>query len=457
MKSPAVAIIFALIALRFIFIGDTPFINDEPWFVGFGLDFLETGKWLTLGLEGKMGVKYGPYTAWFFGALLAISKNLLTVVALKVFVISAIQCVASWFLWKSVENISKWFLVPIFASLYLFIYSRMLWDLQISLTFLAVSAYLYFLKEERSYKLLVSLIALVLSTLTHLMSLPTALAIGVHFLATRWRWMRENKMATLGLVAVFLVIGGPYYQYVLTSDLGNKGDFSLDHRSFFFAFFGSRFFTTFDFSYFLGKKWQVFSQLSCLTWLPYLVSFLGLGISLKRIFNDRLKAEPAILLGLLIVFFHLIFSFTSQLRTHPHYYNGAWMGMFLMLLIGLRELWKRKWFQKCYAVYLGALCFYLAVFIVKIHNDSGNRLPGYGPTLANQMAIAHELNAYAEEPVVKSEAWHTTTFPHTLAFIRKLDRLDNPDRVQLNEATSFVIKYQSESTQNGALVLVPAN
>ncbi|MBT7608831.1 MAG: hypothetical protein HN576_03690, partial [Bacteriovoracaceae bacterium] len=286
-----VVIVSILISLRFLFMEDITFINDEPWFLGFGLDILETKKFLTLGLEGKMGVKYGPYTAWFYGLLLSISKNLLTIAYLKTGIISFFTLVAGIVGIRSQKNLSYWLLIPLFSSLYLFNYSRLLWDLEISTTFLAVSFYLSFLKDEKKIKIYIALLTCVFATLTHLMSLPTALALGIHFLIFKRQWIKNNLIAFFGLLLLFLSVGGPYYYYVLTTPRIERVAFDPDFRCFFYSFFGARFLTTFDFSYFLGKNWQfiegtpqvinhIILYLSALTWLPYPVSFFGLYLSI---------------------------------------------------------------------------------------------------------------------------------------------------------------------------------
>lgn len=143
-----------LVALRFVWIGDASFISDEPLFVDLGYQFMQTGNFMTLGLKGKMGVHYGPYTAWFFRVLLEISKNLIVVTYLKTFIVTIMTLVSALWLVKSVDWIKLHFIIPIFASLFIFIYSRMLWDLNISMTFLAFAAYISFVKSNRFWKIL---------------------------------------------------------------------------------------------------------------------------------------------------------------------------------------------------------------------------------------------------------------------------------------------------------------
>ena len=163
------------------------------------------------------------------------------------------------------------------------------------------AAYLWFLKRERPWQLFVAMLFSVLATLTHLMSLPTVIGIMAHSIIFRSRWIVKHRYHVILHLSIVLSIALPYNIYVLTTPKNAAVPWG-GFESLLFPFFGTRFFTTFSFSYFLGDGWQgypflpsiynkLITGLSTFTWFPYPVSWCGFGIGIFTLYRVFLRAD----------------------------------------------------------------------------------------------------------------------------------------------------------------------
>lgn len=450
---------FLLIAIvvRLIFPGDAPFILDEPHFLELGLKFKETLNPMIWGMKGKMGLLYGPYTSWFFGALFFITDNLIHMVFLKSLIITAMTFTCCWWLKNLLTNFQTLFLLPVFGSLFLLMDARHLWELNIPSTIVAFTFYIAFIKYERLSYLVVSVVFLSFALLTHLMCLPLVLAIVLHFFIYKWTWILQNKLKLLLLAGIVLLLNGPYFYYLLNFFMGERtpSNSKLDMRAFVYALNVGRLFTTHDFSYFLGKNWMKLHTLpdflnsfiavaSGITWLAYPVSWFGIfkvfQLNFQKIkksnFLYSLKGlnlkEQVLLLSLAVVVFHLLLSFYSELRGHPHYYNGVWPAGLVLFWFGLENFWNKKYFQQVYLVYCSTLFFYLIHCAYVIHNNGGSRSVHYGPTLSNQYALAQEIKKIKNPDAIEAIAFHPKNFPQALSFlIRNSAKNEQGDKYEI--------------------------
>ncbi len=109
-----------------------------------------------------------------------------------------------------------------------------------------------------------------------------------------------------------------------------------------------------------------------------------------------------------------------QRHTHPHYYNGMWIGYAYFLWTALDGIRLRS-VQACLGAALAfALLLLTAKMVLQIHRDGGNRGIHFGATLQNQLEIVHRLAAFHPDSPLRIEVKNFLMFPHALSILRKL-------------------------------------
>ena len=118
-----------LILARFIFLGDTPFINDQP-ILQLLLDTHE--EWGTRPVHGLYGshlIPYGPTALWLYDAIRLFSLDHYFI--LIVFI--TLQCLGLVLFYLALCNLfsksnAVWPFLLATSSPYLYFYSRLMWD-----------------------------------------------------------------------------------------------------------------------------------------------------------------------------------------------------------------------------------------------------------------------------------------------------------------------------------------
>jgi hypothetical protein len=424
-----------LIILRFIFPGDVSFIQDEANFLKTALKANQAGEWFTLGFEGARGIKYGPVAIYYFRVLISLTKNVLFISLLNTFFITTLTLfslskIATYSTYKR-----KNLLLVAFASPYLWFYSRMIWDnsLNIALIGLALSYYLEFYKSNRLRPLAFSLLLMNLSIQIHLMSLCILIPVIFHMMLRKREALYRSKKTVFALLILNIAILSPYLSYLVPQylSLAHKST-SRPFKSFYLPMLGSRIFTTFDFSYFLGRKWQltfpvellryVVVALNSITWLAYFLSIRTIFKSAK----DRL-VEPFLELSLFIIIFQMILYYTQGTYGHPHYYVISWIPH-LILIVNAIESLKSKTLGNLYM--FSSICS-LMIIVVHVHYNMGSRSHRYGPTLENQIAVAKKLVVLNPKEMQLS-SFHAKTYPTTLLFLRDLEKINHKEVEDIN-------------------------
>ena len=78
--------------LPLVWIGDAPFINDEPLLMAAAIEANSKGALAPMGLLGTFGFTYGPAPTWMYQVLLAVTHDLVLVAALH----TALMAAATW-------------------------------------------------------------------------------------------------------------------------------------------------------------------------------------------------------------------------------------------------------------------------------------------------------------------------------------------------------------------------
>jgi hypothetical protein len=424
------SVIILLIMLRFIFPGDVSFIQDEANFLKIALKANQAGEWFTLGFEGARGIKYGPVSIYYFRVLILLTENVLYISLLNTIFITTLTIltlskVAKFSTYK-IENL----LLVAFTSPYLWFYSRMIWDnsLNIALIGLALSFYLEFYKSNRLKPLAFSLFLMNLSIQIHLMSICILIPVIFHMILRKREILYQSKKTLFFLFILNSAILSPYLSYLIPQYLNVVyKSTARPFKSFYLPMLGSRIFSTFDFSYFLGKKWQltfpieslryIVVAINSITWLAY---FLSIKTIVKSVKERRLG--PLLELSLFIMLFQMVLYYTQGTYGHPHYYVISWLPHLILIVKGIESL-KNKTVGYLYVS--SSFCS-LIIIAVHIHYNMGSRSHRYGPTLKNQIAVARKL-ADLRPKAIQLSSFHAKTYPTTLFFLRDLEKINHKE------------------------------
>lgn len=434
---PFVVLILAVLS-RFVWLGDIPFICDEPLLIGRSLDALSSGVFPTHGLMGTRGIEYGPIPTWLYAVLLSISHDVFLVSFAKLLLIT----VGTVWALKRLQTLlpqmdSRWFFFPLLSP-YLWFYSRDLWDNSwlTATNLLCMVLYLDSLWRERRSSIFWLGVAAACSLGTHLMGIPLIAAIAVHLV---WR-ERESLLSNAGswvagVVAALLILS-PYILHLWASPPTMVSVATPDRvGAFLEAWLGIRFFSAVGFEYFLGHDWlrpvqatapvKILSVALIAGTALILVAYLaGLVSGIQRfIRGDRSQESRALELSLLALLFHAVLTGWQGVKGHPHYYSGIWPAVFLVTWEGMGIV--SKWRTGRGAIAIWAVCS-LAVLIMMpglVHLRHGSRSLHYGPTLQNLWEISRTMNQ-GNVTRWSSEAAHPRDFPQSLDVLRRLGKAD---------------------------------
>ena len=447
-----------------LWIGDTPFINDEPLLLNIALKANEQGDFFTLGLMGTKGLQYGPVPIWFYRALLFVTHNIYVLAFLKTLLVFFANALGIYYFFRLLPRWNFHTAVLIFVSPFLWFYGRSLWDncLNITLTLWGFVAYFYFFKTRHFGWLSITVFCLAAAFQVHLMSLPFIAAVTIHLIVFNRQFLCQNwkKILLLALCVSFFMKDYVYYLITLP-ELSSSSHFTGSVRSFFFPFYGGQFFSLHGFYYFLGKRWLAPIPdffLSLTGWI-ILLPIYGIFRSFKDCYQKvKIKAQfdfedhlAFVCLTWFVAFISL--SFLKNLRSDPHYYNSAWFLYFVLLNIALNALWNRTWIRKLFYIH-GAIMFVSLISImILLHHRHGTRSLHYGATLENQVEVATELNKYGSTHQWISKAENPHWFPHAINLLRNLEPASLSTAPTQDK--SFEILYAEDNVYDGKIVLGP--
>ncbi len=437
-------------AARLLFPGDVPFIADEPLLIEGALNGLESGQVATTGLQGTRGAAYGAAPTWFYQAMLLFTSDLRMVVVVKIVLVTVLTGVGLFLLGRSVSGLSLPLGAFAFLSPYLWFYARDLWDnsFGVPLTAMLMGTYAAFHASGRTRWLVASAAFVVLSLMTHLMTIPLVGAVLLHFVVSHRRRFMEDRsfaFASGGLAAASALALLPYLRTVTS---GPAGDllWSPSPRALLFALDGFRIFTLRGFDYVIGdwSAWGLAPALVALSCLSYGAGGWGM-VLLNRRLRERDVWGPtgrsgedeygesggapvpgdasgalAAVVALTLVFFVIVAN-GKRLVEHPHYYNGVWIAFFALWWWGMDDLAQRLWARRLFVVQSAAMAIVLVGLVAWLHLNVGTRSLHHGPTLANQMAVAAELERLGVEDAPPSPAHHPRLFPQAIRVLRRLD------------------------------------
>jgi hypothetical protein len=433
---------FLLVALvlgsvRFLWPGDVPFRLDEALVVRMAAKDNEKAVLAVHGLATPRSTS-GPVPVWIYQAVLASHASFYTLWWIKVSIFTAALFYAGLRLLRSLPFLRPETLILLGLSPYVWFYSRDLWDnsWEIALSAVALPSYLGFCCRPNRRDMLLTLVALTLGLLTHLMMVAPLLGITVHFVLFHRAWGRRHAGFLLLVGAACGAVAWPYLGYLLRHRrlsvpshlwLRNVGGAAN-------ALLAPRYFMLIGFDYVAGLFWwlpppevplglRVIVPIAfAVTGIAVVYFFIGLREScrcVRRAYEARHWDRKAELLTLFLLIYlaHAAIGGLKQLGDFPHYLNALWLVIFVFVSLGVTAMWAEKRWRRTFWVY--GLCLWIGLLYVigNIHVHSGTR-HRYGPTLKNQFAVADGLCRYPIDTPVVRELSDRGTFPKTVRTLR---------------------------------------
>ena len=443
--------------------GDVPFINDEPQLIGSAISANAQGRLATMGLMGTYGFTYGPAPTWVYQLLMAVSRALVLVAALHALLMAVSTAVALWWLSRSLR-LWIWFAPVPLLSPYFWFYARALWDntFLLPLSALAVAGYAAHLERRSVAGLHVAVACMLLIPLTHLMGLALIVPLGVHMALTRWRSVWAHKVSLTAIAALIAWLAFPYWRYLASPRPPSPpGDGTV--AGWLFPLTGGRLLSADALDYFYGPapvSGLLFSAGVAVSSIAYalvwgglvLAAFLVARAAAQHMWTTRAHVA-SIALGAVVC--QSVLDGISGRYQHPHYHNGTWIVFVLLAwmtvdLASARRAALRWTAVAATAALAAAVTAAVAGLALGLHRTGGTR-EVYGPTLANQQAIARRLADYAPTSDVQVQVSMWERFPHTPAILRDLHRSRRSDLPRRD----LVVRYASEDPASGAIEVAP--
>jgi 4-amino-4-deoxy-L-arabinose transferase-like glycosyltransferase len=407
-----IAITVALGSLPLLWIGNVCFTVDEPVLIEKALSANAAGRLEVIGLEGSRGFPYGPVPTWIYQALLAVTHDLVWVAALRCALSCAVIVASLSWLARSLT------LPPAFAwvlvlSPYLWFYGRILWDnpMLLPLSSLVLASTIAFLKQPRTWKLVLTFGCLLAMSLIHLMSVAIAVPVALYLLLTERRALLRAWLPLGVVLAVTVLAVWPYLETLATRQVGPGSGPRFRLESMGFAWQAARFISATGLDYHFRDGWPERFLFPGASWFVVLTGVVahglfGLGVVVaartilkgKRSQGLELRRRAAVLL-LAIVFGQMAVNMATATFNHPHYYNATWIAAAVLVWLGADTIWR---YTAARAVFVGHALMLAAATLGIAWNmrKHGGDQRTYGPTLSNQVAVGREIAALRPSEVL---------------------------------------------------------
>lgn len=429
-----VAAAFLMIGYRFLNLGLSPFILDEPQILRGSYEQLQTGDWRSASpLLGTKGLPYGPSAFWFYGLvqrifgldpavsilamclLLSLSHILLAGALAKAFN-------GGWILFAT---LIAW----IASSPYLFFWSRLAWD---QLVLVSSSLAVALMARPRFGWVKATALGLVLGigVSAHLMILPLLIAVFVGgIIVQRWSPMTKRLTLLTASILALIAVNIPYILFLVHNSPESSPIPDPSLASFFNQLLGpARISTHWGIDYLFEGAWDDFLAFTGSARYFFGQAFpslaLAIGVSLPGIIlalKSPAKHQRLIgLLGLLAwLGYALAYGFFG-IYPHAHYQFPTWW----IIAAGLAAtLWWLGARNRHLAFWVGAMVWVVALvqfsFLVSwvqyIRTRQGTQGINYSVPLETQKRVI-ETACSALEPTVSIEDY-TLLFPDSLEYV----------------------------------------
>ena len=418
-----IALVSAACLLRLLWIGDVPFIVDEPRLMAHALQLNAEGRWAVHGISGSRLVHYGPLPAWIYQVALPAADNPMQIVWWKTCVVTAVTA-GALFVWGRLlpRGTAALLWVALLAPYY-WKQSRDLWDISwtVPLGLAAWAGYLAFDARPSRGRLAVVLAGLTGLLLTHLVSVPVIAAIGLHLVWRHHAWLWSRRVSILAIGALCLAVASPYLRY-----LTHAGEALADPQASWSNAFGGLLmfqpYTVFSIEGGMGEAWWrypgfpaavsvLFNTMRWATLLAAVLFALGIwaaarGRGKRAPVGNRTVATADAVALLAFGLWVPLAVFKGLTGFSPNYFN-PFAGVLLHFLWrgagAMTGTWERRPVRAAVgrgviATWALSLCVCLGAIHWRVHDGQGTRGSAWGPTLANQWALAQEIARLPNAP-----------------------------------------------------------
>ena len=406
---------FIVLLLLFAVPGMTPWINDEPLYLGYALKCNDTLSLAVRSGTGNVGITYGPFAIWFYQILLLFTFSPYLLVVLKVLITASVSVWALKNICKVLKLDWKWCFIFLFASPFAWHYARVLWDnvLLFPLSLCLLAFVCRFIQEEKStfQNACGAGVCGCFMLLLHPMSLPVvALFPFVLFMDILARKNEERKKIRgygivffAGLVAAVPALWFYLPQFIrklqnnAAAFSGSSGNMKegtirslLAYMENLSGYGYEKWFIpelTDDFS----GKFYFFVGLLLMVILSILL-FGGIFFTVKKIWKKEFTEE--VMLGsfcICILIGKIIMEFLLQLKIFPHYQMPVVPVAGVLVLLGAKYILKNG---RGLTVVKASSCVMVILTIsifLTIYFHDGTKSFVYGPTLGNQFEMVRKV------------------------------------------------------------------
>lgn len=394
---------FLLIALRFLWLGDTVYILDEA-FLQIRIDEnLAAGIIPFSNSRGSsIPLPYGPGGLWFYMLVRQISwEPLVNVVAHLL-----VQGIGLFFFERAVRRAygveaAAWCFVLAASSPLLFFYARHPWDNTLLIPLTAMVLWLLQKWKEGASEIWVhvGLGAVAGYALnTHLMFGPVMVGLSLTVLLgnlQRYGWKKLRGWAlSFAFAITALTVLTPYLMEAIgiaTAELPFENSRTRQHwgdaRNLWWIFQRTALFSSLfnariqlddvrtHLYTFAGPVAALFFKIDFFGWFGKLAAWLSAFAVLFAFFRGKLERDPIRLFAALSFFFVLLVYQYLNIPMEPHYFNPVWWFVFVGIAAAI--VWLHSWWKRIFLFTLAASAAvnasYVAFAMAYIHENRGAR------------------------------------------------------------------------------------
>lgn len=407
----------ALAALILLFPGDIPWINDEPTLLGMAFDANAAGRPGLLGLQGTVGLRYGPIPLWIYQTLLLLTHDLVLIGTLKT-LLSLLVFAWVFLRLARILRLPPAFLLLVFASPFIHHFVRLLWDGSLSFVMAPVlilaAVESIRLRQARWLALYTLMASMLVNSHPRSVFMIGALYLVI-LLGRRRDWLRQwaKVTAILGLGALSLV---PYTLYMTQAIALGERHHEATGANLLNLLLGARYLSGVGYiSHFLPEMLRpeaallpplLLRALVLVSALAFLGFAHGLLLGLRGILaavrtrRDWTLHDFTALMLLLAILLNLTYYLVGRQAFFHHYLLETWFcyGYFVWRSLGALRDWRPRLGAWLIAIQITTLLLLLVAVKAFIHVNGGTRTPRYGATLENQMQVVHDLLQYRIDP-----------------------------------------------------------
>ena len=459
----AAAVIIAAAVMHSLHPGDARWIHDETALIGLAEEYNAEGRMAPYGLEGTRGARYGPLPLWIYQACLAAGlDDLPTLVAVRAVAMTVTTGGALLVIGRA-AGIMAWPLMLAVVSPWFWIYSRTLWDntLLIPLAGWAVAGYSMCL-GGCAWGVVVAAACSGAMILTHLMCLPLVAALILHAAIARPRELLTVSWPLAGVVGAIAVTGLSYWP-VLAADLSARESRPMVlGEALWFLLNAGDWFHGPAFGSVVGADWlREFSVVG-----RVLLNAMGIAsacavaslvYAVAVVWHASRTGGPwsirhhlcGFALGTLALAlpFHAVLGAVKVV----HYYNSLWIVYAMAIGLGADALLKFRGLWPVLALVLLTAAASTLTIALRIHATGGTRTLAYGPTLANQQAVARSIAGLPAGSSVETDIPNIAgTAVRMMVLVRRQRTVVTP---QPGPAVKGLISYATDQPCDGRIRL----